>query len=74
MLQKLFIMGACLFMISGCQVEEPSYLYLMLHADYLQKVYNECVQTTEDRDLPCESIMRAVHSQFDVTLRSLLAK
>ncbi len=49
---------AALFM-SGCKEQKTSYLYLMTHPDYLQQVYNQCVQEAAPSYLPCEIVMQA---------------
>ncbi len=49
----------CCALLTGCWEEKPVYSYLMLHPDYLQRNYNQCVQQVVDPALPCETILRA---------------
>jgi len=60
----LGILVALSFFLNGCQDKKPTYLYLMLHPQYLQREYNHCVEEVADPALPCETIL---HAQADFT-------
>lgn len=48
-----------IFLMTGCWEQKPTYLYLMVHPDYLQQSYRRCVQEAMSPTLQCEIIMRA---------------
>jgi hypothetical protein len=45
--------------LSGCGEKKPTYSYLMLHPEELQRTYNQCVQQVVPPSLPCEMVMQA---------------
>jgi len=62
MLKNLFLLSGFVVLtiiLMGCWERKPTYVYLMLHPDYLQRVYNQCVETVTAASLPCDVIMRA---------------
>jgi hypothetical protein len=57
---KIRILGLLLLAsLSACDRERPTYSYLMRHPDYLQQVYNGCVEQVVGSAVPCDTVMRA---------------